>query len=283
MKRSISVAYSPDTDDAFMVHALRERLVDWCGYEFNFVSADIQELNEKARHGIYDVTAISIAAYPRLADDYLLMTVGASIGDDFGPAVVVRPDAGFQSLDALRGRKIAVPGRDTSAFYAARALIGAFDDVPMYFKDIAPAVERGEVDAGILIHELQLDCEVYGLRKLDDLGQAWQRRYGLPLPLGANAIRRSLGATAIEEIGHILKASIEYGLATRQETLAAALAASGAHLDLMLGDRYIEMYVNRRSLGFDPDVRTAMRRLIGIGVEQGLCRPLDLDQCLAEV
>jgi 1,4-dihydroxy-6-naphthoate synthase len=283
MSQTISIAYSPDTDDAFMVHALKERLVDWRGYSFTFTSADIQELNEAARRGVYDVTAISIAAYPSMADDYLLMTIGASIGDEFGPAVVVRPDAPFQTLADLAHRRIAIPGRNTSAFYAARGLIGAFDDVPLYFKDIAGAVKRGEVDAGILIHELQLDCESDGLRKVDDLGRAWHRSHALPLPLGANAIRRALGERVVREVGELLKASIEHGLAARDSTLRAALASSGAHLDVALGDRYIDMYVNRRSLGFAPDVREAMRRLIGIGVEEGLCRPLTLDTCLAEV
>ena len=211
------------------------------------------------------------------------MTVGASIGDEFGPAVIVRPDAPYQTLQELGGRRIAVPGLDTSAFYAARGLIGSFLEVPMYFRDIVGAVQRGEVAAGILIHELQLDCETNGLRKLADLWRAWHHTHSLPLPLGANAIRRSLGPNAIQEIGQILKESIEYGLANRDKTLQAALMSSGAPLDMMLGDRYIEMYVNRRSLGFEPDVRQAMRRLIGIGVEQGLCRPLDLEHCLAEV
>lgn len=283
MSVKISIAYSPDTDDAFMVHALKEGLIDWRGYDFQFTSADIQELNEAARQGVFDVTAISIAAYPRIADDYLLMTIGASIGDEFGPAVVVRPNAAFESLADLRFRRIAVPGRDTSAFYAARGLIGPFEEVPMYFKDIANAVARGDVDAGILIHELQLDCAKSGLRKLGDLGRAWHESYHMPLPLGANAIRRSLGDVAIREISEMLKQSIEFGLASRTTTLSAALNASGAPIDLELGDRYINMYVNRRSLGFEQDVRKAMHKLISIGVEQGLCRPLNLETCMAEV
>lgn len=283
MSRKISIAYSPDTDDAFMVHALKEGLIDWRGYEFEFTSADIQELNELARQEVYDLTAISIAAYPRIADSYLLMTIGASVGDEFGPAVVVRPQSAFESLADLRLRRIAVPGRDTSAFYAARGLIGPFEEVPLYFKDIANAVARGDVDAGILIHELQLDCAKTGLRKLADLGRSWHDRYRMPLPLGANAIRRSLGGATTHEVSTILKESIEFGLASRATTLSAALSATGAPIDLELGDRYIDMYVNNRSLGFASDVRLAMRTLIGIGVEQGLCRPLDLESCLAEV
>lgn len=282
LERPISIAYSPDTDDAFMVHAMRAGLVDTRGFSFTFTSADIQELNEKARHGVYDVTAISIAAYPELAGEYLLMPVGASVGDAFGPAVIVRADSPLQALAELRGKRIAIPGRNTSAFFAARGLIGPFADVPCYFKDIAPAVLSGEVDAGILIHELQLDCEKDGLRKLADLGKAWHAVHALPLPLGGNAIRRALGADAVTDITRVMRDSIEAGLAQRDATLRAALAQSGAPLDLALGDRYIEMYVNRRSLGFETDAREAMRRLIEIGAAAGLCRTVSLDACLLE-
>jgi 1,4-dihydroxy-6-naphthoate synthase len=273
--KTITLAYSPDTDDAFMVRAMQEGRVDLRGYRFEYTSADIQVLNEAASHGTYDVTAISVAAYPSLADQYLLMPVGASVGDDFGPAIIVRNgDGGVSDVKELRGKKIAVPGLRTTAFFAARGLIGEFTAVPMHFMEIGPAVAAGAVDAGILIHELQIDCERHGFKKLGDLGKLWHAAHGLPLPLGANAIKRSLGAGAIREINAVYRESIEVGLATREETLKSALAASKADLDLQLGDRYISMYVNDRSLRFERDALEAAGKLFAIGAAAGLCPAL---------
>lgn len=275
--RPISVAYSPDTDDAFMVHAMRAGLIDLEGYHFTFTSADIQELNEAARQGRYDVTAISIAAYPELQHDYFLMPIGASIGDDFGPALIVRADSDAQTPKDLVGTKIAVPGLRTSAFFAARGLIGPFTPVPLPFHKIAAAVESGDVQAGILIHELQLECERQGFRKLGDLGRLWHKAFALPLPLGGNAIRRSLGDTTIRDVTRIMRRSIEAGLKSREATLKAALAQSGADIDLQGGDRYISMYVNHRSLSFAPDVREAMTKLFAFGQAAGLAVAFDAD------
>lgn len=280
--KPISIAYSPDTDDAFMVHAMRHGLVDLMGYEFTFLDADIQVLNEAARRGVYDVTAISVAAFPGIQDEYLLMPVGASIGDQFGPAIIVRNDSPVRTPAELQGRTVAVPGRQTSAFFAARGLIGDFIDKPTLFTEIGPAVARGEVDAGILIHELQLDCERLGFRRLGDLGSLWHAAHGLPLPLGANAIRRSLGTKVIKDVVGIMRASIEAGLANRGDTLTNALKSSKAELDLMLGERYISMYVNHRSLSFEADVRKAMERLFAIGQSHGIGVACDLAHAFAE-
>src|SRR5690606_13465744 len=140
---------------------------------FEFARADIQTLNEAARTETYDVTAISMAAYPSIADRYKLMTVGASVGDQFGPALIVREDSPVKSCTELKGRRIAVPGRETSAYFAALAAIGAFEAVPTSFLDIADAVQNGEVDAGILIHELQMEPGTAGLRRLADIGTLW--------------------------------------------------------------------------------------------------------------
>lgn len=283
-KRKITLAYSPDTDDAFMVQALRSGHIASAAFDFEYTSADIQALNEQAQRGVYDVTAISVAAYPAIADEYLMLPIGASIGDNFGPAVIVNGDAPFAALSDLLGKRLGVPGRQTSAFFAAAALIGApgtFEAVPMPFYEIGPAVKRGDIDAGILIHELQIDYERHGFRKLGDLGQLWFERHHLPLPLGANAIRRSLGAPAIAEITAIMRKSIEIGLANRAQTLAEALAQSGANISLNLGDRYISMYVNDRSLDMEPDVREAMRKLFAYGAEHGLCRAVDIDASIS--
>jgi len=260
-RKHISIAYSPDTDDAFMIEALRSGAIAQDDFDFTFHIGDIQELNELARSGRFDVTAISVAAWPAIRSEYQLMPLGASIGDGYGPAVVVHPDGpmgrmfpGSESgqerpagspelMTALRGKKIAVPGLATSAYFAARVLIGDFVPVATPFLEIAPAVERGDVDAGILIHERQLDAA--GLKLVCDLGAAWQKRFALPLPLGANAIRRSLGPETISRLNALYRSSIDYGLANRSATLQRALAAAVTPgIDMATGDRYISMYVN---------------------------------------
>lgn len=274
----ISLAYSPDTDDAFMVHALKNRLLSWGEYEFEFISKDIQELNVAAQEQRYDITAISIAAYPSMAYNYLLMPIGASIGDDFGPAIVVRQDSPVRHWSELKGQRIAVPGTLTSAFFAAKELLGSFTPVPMYFLDIAPAVRSGTVDGGILIHELQLICEQHGLTKVGDLGKIWHRKFKLPLPLGANAIRRSLGHPHIQRLTELYTASIKHGLNARTSTLEAVLPQAKATLELADGNRYIDMYVNRRSLRIDQDVRMAIDTLFAIGSKYDLCTPVTLTE-----
>jgi 1,4-dihydroxy-6-naphthoate synthase len=254
-KKNISIAYSPDTDDAFMIHALKERLVDWGDYEFSFTIGDIQELNDAAKNGLYDITAISVGAYPQLKEKYLLMPIGASVGDKFGPAVVTCPTAQFEFTD-LSSRRIAVPGLTTTAHIAAQSLFGPFTPVPMHFMEIKNAVLSGAVDAGILIHELQMDPESEGLRKVGDLGTLWFNRHRLPLPLGANAIKRDLGDSTINGLSKIYKRSIEIGLENRVQTLNSAVQSAVAResLDLEKGDRYISMYVNENSLDFQENV-----------------------------
>lgn len=277
-RRKISIAYSPDTDDAFMILALREKLVSWEDFEFEFTVGDIQELNEAAKSRTFDITAISVGAYPGLVEQYLLMPVGASIGDEFGPAIVTKPTCDYQVND-LRGKRVAVPGLNTSAHIAAQTLFGPFTAVPLYFMNIKDAVLNGEVDAGILIHELQLDPESAGLRKISDLGRLWHDRFKLPLPLGANAIRRDLDPETIQRLSGIYRRSVEAGLANRSETIAKAvsIAAAKDSLDAAKGDRYISMYVNERSLEFQSDVLEGIRTLFAHGSQLGLFGPLTLD------
>lgn len=262
-----------------MILALKEKRVDWQDFDFEFVVGDIQELNEKAKQGLYEITAISVGAYPGLRDQYLLMPVGASVGDQFGPAIVVHPSSTL-TLDQLAGRRIGVPGLNTSAHISAQALIGPFIPVPMYFMDIRDAVMSGEIEAGILIHELQLNPESQGLKKLSDLGILWYDRFQLPLPLGANAIRRDLGAATIERLSSIYRQSIEVGLASRGKTIASAVASAAAKatLDVTLGDQYISMYVNQRSLAFQIDTLAGIRQLFDLGAERGLFAPIRLDE-----
>lgn len=282
MKQKISIAYSPDTDDQFMVLALKERRVDWQDFEFEFIVGDIQELNQLATKQIYDITAISVGAYPGLRDHYLLMPVGASVGDEFGPAIVTKPESSL-TIDEFAGKRIAVPGLNTSAHVAAQELIGPFIPVPMYFMDIGAAVLRGDVDAGILIHELQLNPESQGLKKVSDLGRLWYERFSLPLPLGANAIKRSLGEQTIATLTSIYRQSIEAALADRKNSIASAIssAAAKATLDVALGERYISMYVNHRSLEFQTDTMEAIKTLYHRGSERGLFHAFDVDRCIA--
>ncbi len=282
MKQKITLAYSPDTDDAFMVYAIGAGLVDTEEFEFELYKADIQELNEKALSNHFDVTAISIAAYPHIKEDYKIMTVGASIGDEFGPAIVVNDNSELVDVAELATKKIAVPGLMTSAYYAARTLIGDFTPVPMHFLKIPDAVKNGEVDAGILIHEMQINCEEQGFKRLNDLGTLWHSKYALPLPLGTNAIKRSLGEDKINRITKIMRASVEAGLANRSETLALALDSSKADLTIDLGDKYISMYVNHRSLHLQDDVREAMQILYDNGAKAGLCEPVSVKENVAE-
>ncbi len=269
-KTPISIAYSPDTDDAFMVLALREKRVDWGEFEFSFTIGDIQELNDAAKQEKYDITAISVSAYPHIQKNYLLMPIGASVGDGFGPAIVVDPHR-HVALTDLKNSRIAVPGLSTTAHIAAQTVMGPFEPVPMHFMEIKNAVLSGSVKAGILIHELQLDPQSEGLHKLADLGHLWQEQFQRPLPLGANAIRRSLGTKKITELSEIYLKSIELGLQNRSATISSAVRTAVARNSLTdeKGDKYISMYVNERSLGFDDDVLDGIELIYKNGFELG--------------
>jgi 1,4-dihydroxy-6-naphthoate synthase len=267
----LTLAYSPDTDDAFMIEPLRLGLVSSLGYKFEFVTAEIQELNDLALKGTYDITAISMAAYPYIQEQYLLMKVGASIGEGWGPAVVVSPDSGIHSIHELKGKKIAVPGAMTSAHFAAKAVLPEFEAHFLPFLEIENAVLSGQVDAGILIHEMQIEVEQHGLKKLNDLGTLWNAKYNLPLPLGANAIKRELGTERIHLLNSVYKASIEYALRHRGTILPRVRDIAHPMMSNSDADRYISMYVNARSLTLDDDVKNGMKVLFGIGEKFGLC------------
>lgn len=269
-KRKISIAYSPDTDDAFMIHALKEKMVEWGDYDLSFTVGDIQELNDAAKSGQYDITAISVGAYPYLQDKYLLMPIGASVGDRFGPAIVARPGSPM-TVSSLTHKRIAVPGLSTTAHIAAQVLFGPFTPVPMHFMRIRDAILSSDVDAGILIHELQMDPESEGLSKIGDLGSLWFNRYNLPLPLGANAIKRDLGANVINDLSAIYRQSIETGLHSRKETLCAAVNSAIAResMNMDKGDKYISMYVNQHSLAFEDDVLRGIDLIFKSGFSLG--------------
>ena len=265
----ITIAYSPDTDDAFMVYAMRQELVDTGSFTFSYTTGDIETLNEAAKLGSYDICAISVAAYPAIRSSYLLMPVGASVGVDFGPAIIVKQNSSVSQYLELQNARIGVPGLSTSAHLAAQHLFGPFEAVPYEFQAIETAVEAGEVDAGILIHERQIAVR-QEFRSLGNLGQLWQENHQRPLPLGTNAIRRSLGLENIKALTEIYTASVKYGLNNRQQVLEAALRESSAPITLKEADRYIEMYVNKYSVAHDDAVLAGMQHLLDAGSTLGL-------------
>jgi 1,4-dihydroxy-6-naphthoate synthase len=272
-KQLIRVGHSPDPDDAFMFHALANDCLDTGRYQFTHELVDIETLNRRALAAELELTAISIHAYAFLHEQYLLCSCGASMGDGYGPMVVARESA---TLDDLRkGATIAVPGTLTSAFLALRLCLGQdFDHVVVPFDEIIPVVQRGEyggkrVDAGLIIHEGQLTYSASQLKLIVDLGVWWKELTGLPLPLGANGIRRDLGDETIHEVQRLLHASIKFGLDHRQEALTHALQY-GRDLDRSQADKFVGMYVNDWTLDFGPRGREAVARFLAMGYEAGI-------------
>jgi 1,4-dihydroxy-6-naphthoate synthase len=263
----ITVAHSPDSDDAFMHYALAKDRIDAGAYEFDHVLKDIESLNIDAREGRYEVTAISIHAYAYLADRYVLLNHGASMGEGYGPRVVSK---GTMSREDLAGKRVATPGEWTSAHLGLRLFQPEAIPVPMAFDKVFEAVETGMTDAGVVIHEGQLTFEEEGFHLVEDLGVWWAALTdGLPLPLGGNAIRRDLGETTINEVSRLLEASIEYSLAHRDEALDYALGY-GRGLSREKADEFVGMYVNDRTLDYGDDGRKAVRRFLQMGHEAGV-------------
>ena len=253
----ITVAHSPDSDDAFMHYGLASGKVPTEGIEFGHLLADIETLNRAAFEGKYEVSAVSFHAYAHLTDKYLLLPHGSSMGDDYGPIVVARTDG----PSSTKGIKVAVPGELTTAFLTLRIYDPDVDYVVMSFDTIQDAVRNGEVAAGLLIHEGQLTYQDEGLKKIVDLGEWWNERTGgLPLPLGGNVIRRDLGPEVIRTVSRLLHESIAYALNNRQEALDYALQF-GRGLDRSKADRFVGMYVNELTLEYGDRGRKAVQRL----------------------
>jgi 1,4-dihydroxy-6-naphthoate synthase len=269
--RLIRLGHSPDPDDAFMFYALAEELIPTDGFRFEHVLRDIETLNDWAREGRLEVTALSVHAYAYLSDRYRLLPHGASMGERYGPIVVARQDAAVDPADLPRLR-VAVPGRLTSAFLQLQLAVGRIDD-PLItpFDRILDVVEAGEADAGLVIHEGQLTYSRQGLRSVLDLGEWWHELTGgLPLPLGANAVRRDLDeGDTLPRLSRLLRASIAYGLEHRAGALAHA-ERFGRGLDRGLADRFVGMYVNDRTLDYGEDGRAAVAELLRRGHEAGL-------------
>jgi len=265
LSMKVTVAHSPDSDDAFMHYGIAAGKGDTGGIAFDHVLKDIETLNRAAFDGQYEVSAGSFHAYAHLTDKYLLLPHGSSMGDDYGPIVVARRDGPL----SLRGVTVAVPGTLTTAFLALRIYDPSVDYVVMPFDVIQDKVRSGEVQAGLLIHEGQLTYEDEGLKKIVDLGEWWaERTRGLPLPLGGNVIRRDLGSEMVSRVSRILHASIAYALAHRQEALDYALQF-GRGLDRDKADRFVGMYVNELTLAYGDRGRAAVQRLMDEAWDKG--------------
>jgi len=262
----ITVAHSPDSDDAFMFYGLASGAVDTGDLEVGHLLSDIETLNRAAFEGTYEVTAVSFHAYAYLHDRYILLPHGASMGENYGPIVVTRQD-GPRSLEGVR---VAVPGLLTSAYLALKLYGPAVDTVVLPFDEIQDAVRRGDAAAGLLIHEGQLTYQDEGLRKIVDLGEWWaQRTGGLPLPLGGNVIRRDLGPDMIARVSRMLHASIKHALDNRQQALEYAMQF-GRGLDPAKVDRFVGMYVNSLTLGYTDDSRRAVQLFLDEAHEKGI-------------
>ncbi|MBC7910539.1 MAG: ABC transporter substrate-binding protein [Pyrinomonadaceae bacterium] len=264
--RTITVAHSPDSDDAFMFYALANDKIETGELHFTHVLEDIQTLNEKAMRGVYDVTAISFHAYAYIADKYALLPHGASIGDNYGPIVVAREPLKAEDLSRM---KVAVPGLLTSAFLALRIFNPEFEYEVVPFDRIIEAVQEGRVDAGLLIHEGQLFYASLGLHKVLDLGEWWHERTGLPLPMGGNAIRRELGQDMMRKVSGYLHQSIKYSLEHREDALEYAMQFA-RDMKPELADRFVSMWVNDLTLDYTERGREAVRLLLSEGVERGI-------------
>ncbi len=264
--RRISVAHSPDSDDAFMFYGLATNKLDTGSISFSHVLKDIQTLNEEAMKGTFDVTAISFHAYAYIADQYCLLPHGASIGDNYGPIVVASEAKLPQDISKL---KIAVPGTLTSAFLALRIFNSDFEYEVVPFDKIIDAVQAGECDAGLLIHEGQLFFESMGLHKVLDLGEWWHERTGLPLPMGGNVIRRDLGPKLISEVSRLLHKSIRYSLDNREDALQYAMQFA-RDMEPELADRFVAMWVNDLTLDYTERGREAVQKQLNEGFEKGI-------------
>ncbi len=263
----VLLGHSPDSDDAFMFYGLAAHKVPTEGFTFEHILRDIQTLNEWAREGRLDITAISVHAYAYVADKYAILTHGASMGDNYGPMVVTRQPA---SVEWLRGRRIAVPGTMTSAFLALRLFLGDFEYDVIPFDQIMPAVAEGRAEAGLLIHEGQLTHGQLGLHKVVDLGEWWYTQTaGLPLPLGVNAVRRDLGPEKMAALSCVLKNSIAYGLEHRAEALQHAMQFARG-LETATADQFVGMYVNDWTLDLGPRGEESIRLFLHRAYEQGV-------------
>ena len=265
--REIKIAHSPDSDDAFMFYGLATNKIRVNGFKFTHTLCDIETLNRKAiSEPFFDVTAISFHAYPYLQESYALMSCGGSVGEGYGPMVVANRKIKPQDLNKIR---VAVPGELTTAYLALKLFSPEIETANVPFDKIIQEVVAGNFDAGLIIHEGQLTYGTNGLQKILDLGTWWRDLTGLPLPLGGNAIRRSLGKETMTTVTQALRESIQHGLDHREEALAYAMQFA-RDLDPNLANRFVSMYVNERTLDYGDDGKIAIRKLLDMGHERGV-------------
>lgn len=270
-RRVFTLGHSPDPDDAFMFYAMAENKIDLRGYRFEHRLEDIQTLNERALRGELHISAISIHAYAYVADKYALLPCGASMGDGYGPLVVgKRPTSNAEGdiRNWLGNCVIAVPGKMTSAFLALQLFAGEFDYVVVPFDQIFDAVNSGRADAGLIIHEGQLTYERSGFEKIVDLGEWWKRETGLPLPLGGNVLRKDIPHAVQRDLLEIIRESIEFGLAHRDEAVRHSLPYA-RDMDADLASKFIGMYVNEFTRDYGEIGRMAIRKLLRAARDKG--------------
>lgn len=268
--KTLRVGHTPDPDDAFMFYGFQQEAVTLPGYKIVHVLKDIQELNVLAKDGELEVTAVSAAAFPGLADQYWVMNVGASVGRGYGP-VIISPEPTDSS--AVAGKRIAVPGLQTTAYLLARFYLPEFVPVVVPFDRVMDSVRSGDADFALVIHDGQITFEDSGFHKVLDLGKAWDSDTGLPIPLGLDLVRRNLGREFAEEVCAAMKASIEYAFANPEGADAYA-RSFGRDLDLPTSARFVRMYVNEDTLDFGDEGRKALQLLLSKAADRGFSPPM---------
>jgi 1,4-dihydroxy-6-naphthoate synthase len=265
--RTITIAHSPDSDDAFMFYGLATNKIRVPGFRFTHTLCDIETLNRRAMdEAFFDVTAISFHTYPYIQETYTLMNCGGSVGEGYGPMVVSSRPLAPEDLTKIR---VAVPGTMTTAYLALKIFNPEIETEVVPFDKIIPEIQAGNFEAGLIIHEGQLTYASSGLRKVLDLGVWWREQTGLVLPLGGNAVRRSLGAETLHTVTQALRDSIQHGLDNREQGLEYAMQFA-RDLDASLANRFVSMYVNERTLNYGADGQEAIRRLLTLGFERGI-------------
>lgn len=270
MERILKVGHSPDSDDAFMFYALAKEIVRVEGFRLQHVVEDIRTLNQKALKSELEITSVSAAVYPTIAGNYWILSSGASVGRNYGPVVVAKQP---YSLEQLIGKRIAVPGRDTTAFLLLSLYAGQFDSIPVPFQDVVRTVQEGKADAGLVIHEGQLNFSDYGLLKCIDLGEYWHEKYRLPIPLSLNVVRKDLGYETAQKVKKALCDSIVYSMEHETEALDYA-SRFGRGMSGESLKRFVEMYVNKDAVHLGEDGKKALEILFEESAKKGFCKPI---------
>ena len=271
---TIRIGHSPDSDDAFMFYALAKETIPTDGIQVVHVIEDIESLNQRALNAELEVTAVSIHAYAYIADKYALMPCGSSMGDRYGPILVANQPF---PVSELKGKKIAIPGRMTTAYLTCSLFESDFEAIEVPFDQIIDFVKGGQADAGLIIHEGQLTYEESGMHKIVDLGEWWYQETGLPLPLGGNVIRRDLGVEKMQKVTRLVRQSIQHSLDNRAEALDYAMIYA-RDMETKTADQFVGMYVNEYTIDYGDSGREGVRELLKRGHESGIIsQPVDIE------